>query len=343
MVYELLVGRPPFVGNPGQVMRQHYLVPPPAPSSLNPHLSPAIDAVLLRALAKQPEERFASVNAFAGAFHEAVHSEGELHATLAISRAEAASGTTRTLTVPGGRQVSVTVPAGVGDGTTLRLEGQGMPYYEGGPAGPLVLTIAIPAEVSSLPLAPESTDPTVAVSRPDAELPAVKDSRVPPARPEEPGDRGDREPTVPASDESESAPTILATNATSLPTEGATPARLTPLPAELARSATPPAVRPDAMVAAKPLRGYGPYPVKPAKPGAWRRFVLLGLAGLVIVALAGGLVWFTAHPVGPAAYITAFPLPTSGDPQGITAGPDGNLWFTELAVNQIGRINPSGK
>src|SRR5437764_10670070 len=54
LVYELLVGRPPFVGNPGQVMRQHYLTPPPAPSSLNAQLSPAIDAVLLRALSKQP-------------------------------------------------------------------------------------------------------------------------------------------------------------------------------------------------------------------------------------------------------------------------------------------------
>ena len=135
MVYELLVGRPPFVGNPGQVMRQHYLVPPPAPSSLGGHLSPAIDAVLLRALAKQPDERFPSVTAFARAFHEAMQSDGDLHATLAISRAEAESGTTRTLTLPGGRQVSVTVPAGVGDRATLRLEGQGMPYYAGGQQG----------------------------------------------------------------------------------------------------------------------------------------------------------------------------------------------------------------
>src|SRR6185312_10927689 len=27
---------------------------------------------------------------------------------------------------------------------------------------------------------------------------------------------------------------------------------------------------------------------------------------------------------------------------GITAGPDGNLWFTEIAANQIARIRPSG-
>jgi eukaryotic-like serine/threonine-protein kinase len=207
MVYELLAGRPPFVGNPGQVMRQHYLTPPPAPGTLNGRLSPAIDAVLLRALAKQPDERFASVTDFARAFQEAMQSDGELHATLAISRAEAATGTTRTLTLPGGRQVSITVPAGVGDRSILRLEGQGRPYYTGGPAGPLVLTIAIPAEARPLPRPQASTDPTV---------------RVPPARPEAPGHL---KPTVPVSDVSETAPTVLATTTPSLPTEGATPAR----------------------------------------------------------------------------------------------------------------------
>ena len=131
MVYELLVGRPPFAGNPGQVMRQHYLSPPAAPSSLGARLPLALDAVLLRALAKPPEERFTSVTAFARAFQEALESEGTLHATLTISRAEAERGTTRTLTLPGGRQVSIIVPAGVGDGSILRLQGQGLPYREG--------------------------------------------------------------------------------------------------------------------------------------------------------------------------------------------------------------------
>ena len=209
MVYELLVGRPPFVGNPGQVMRQHYLAPPPAPSSLHGRLSPAIDAVLLRALAKQPEERFPSAAAFAQAFQEAMQSGGDLHATLAINRAEAESGTRRTLTLPGGRQVSVTVPAGIGDGTTIRLEGQGMLYYEGGPAGPLLLTIAILTEATPLPLPQDSMAPTMAVSRPNEELPAVEDLRLSPA----PGE------LEPASGASETASTVLATAATSIPSE----------------------------------------------------------------------------------------------------------------------------
>ena len=41
--------------------------------------------------------------------------------------------------------------------------------------------------------------------------------------------------------------------------------------------------------------------------------------------------------------ITEFPVPTSSsNPEGITKGPDGNLWFTEYNANRIGRITPSG-
>ncbi len=124
-------------------------------------------------------------------------------------------------------------------------------------------------------------------------------------------------------------------------TEVATTAHQIPLPTEVARSSKPPALRPGAMVA-----------VKPAKPGTSRRFVLLGLAGLVIVALASGIAWFTAHPASPtggipaspAGSITEYPVPPANSrPVGIAAGPDGNLWFTESNSSNIGgRITPSG-
>jgi streptogramin lyase len=43
------------------------------------------------------------------------------------------------------------------------------------------------------------------------------------------------------------------------------------------------------------------------------------------------------------AVVTEFPIPTAASsPQSITAGPDGNLWFTERAGNKIGRITPAG-
>jgi len=67
----------------------------------------------------------------------------------------------------------------------------------------------------------------------------------------------------------------------------------------------------------------------------------MGLAGLVIVALAIGIAWFTFHHA--AGSITEFAVPTSNSGlEGIAAGPDGNLWFTEYAGNKIGRITPGG-
>lgn len=67
MAYELLTGDQPFHGQLEQVMYQHLHDQPTPPSQLNPHLPVEVDTVLLRALAKTPEERFASIIAFADA------------------------------------------------------------------------------------------------------------------------------------------------------------------------------------------------------------------------------------------------------------------------------------
>jgi serine/threonine protein kinase len=80
--FQLLTGQVPFRGGMGQLMRQHLRVPPPAPSTINPHLSREVDAVLLRALAKQPTERFPTVLQFAQALRQALLQENEPHATL---------------------------------------------------------------------------------------------------------------------------------------------------------------------------------------------------------------------------------------------------------------------
>lgn len=45
----------------------------------------------------------------------------------------------------------------------------------------------------------------------------------------------------------------------------------------------------------------------------------------------------------PLPTITKFPVPTiNATPNGIVGGPDGNVWFTELSGNKIGRITPQG-
>src|SRR5437879_7114137 len=62
-------------------------------------------------------------------------------------------------------------------------------------------------------------------------------------------------------------------------------------------------------------------------------------AGVLIA--RSGISAGAATPAPPP--IVEFAVPTTNSaPGSITAGPDGNLWFTEEAGNKIGRISPSG-
>ncbi len=72
MIYQLLVGTPPFRGTLEQMMYQHFNNPPPPPSSIQPLIPPEVDSVILKALAKDPAQRFPSVSAFADAFAKAL-------------------------------------------------------------------------------------------------------------------------------------------------------------------------------------------------------------------------------------------------------------------------------
>ncbi|MFL6078254.1 MAG: Stk1 family PASTA domain-containing Ser/Thr kinase, partial [Mycobacteriales bacterium] len=61
LLYELLVGHPPFTGDsPVAVAYQHVREDPIPPSHLNPDVSPSVDAVVLKALAKNPANRYQS-------------------------------------------------------------------------------------------------------------------------------------------------------------------------------------------------------------------------------------------------------------------------------------------
>ena len=61
LLYELLVGRPPFTGDsPVSVAYQHVREAPVPPRQLDPVISPDIDAITLKALAKDPADRYQS-------------------------------------------------------------------------------------------------------------------------------------------------------------------------------------------------------------------------------------------------------------------------------------------
>jgi len=70
-VYEWLCGTRPFRGTLAEITTQHLSAPPPPLRSHNPAISPHVENIVLQALAKNPLERFPSIEAFADALENA--------------------------------------------------------------------------------------------------------------------------------------------------------------------------------------------------------------------------------------------------------------------------------
>ena len=71
VVYEWLCGHAPYQGAPIEVAMQHMTAALPSLRSSAPSVSPAVEAVVSRALAKDPLQRFETVQVFALALEQA--------------------------------------------------------------------------------------------------------------------------------------------------------------------------------------------------------------------------------------------------------------------------------
>jgi serine/threonine protein kinase len=98
LLYQLLTGERPFEGGLSAIMHKALNTEPPAPSQLSVTAPPAMDAVVRKAMAKRPEDRFASANAFAEAVRTALANpvpvaepESEDEATMVASPPPAAA------------------------------------------------------------------------------------------------------------------------------------------------------------------------------------------------------------------------------------------------------------
>ncbi len=73
ILYEMVTGHVPFEAEtPLAVVLKHISEPLPPPTTLKPDLSPDIERVILKALAKKPEDRFATCAEFLDAWREAL-------------------------------------------------------------------------------------------------------------------------------------------------------------------------------------------------------------------------------------------------------------------------------
>lgn len=73
VLFECLTGRRPFDdGEPPRLLRAHLFDTPPSASALDPAVPPAVDAVIARGMAKDPDRRWSSAGELASAAHVAL-------------------------------------------------------------------------------------------------------------------------------------------------------------------------------------------------------------------------------------------------------------------------------
>jgi serine/threonine protein kinase/DNA polymerase III delta prime subunit len=102
IVYEWLCGKPPFPGPGIAVFAQHLYQTPPSLYTLMPQLSPGVEDTVLGALAKNPVQRFATVQDFAIALEEACFATQILPVSKPVKAAlpERRATTSDTLPIP---------------------------------------------------------------------------------------------------------------------------------------------------------------------------------------------------------------------------------------------------
>ena len=90
VLYEMLTGRRPFEGSTSSIMHKIVHLEPPQPSRLTATVSAGFDAVIARAIAKNPADRYQS----AAAFDEALRAELQRKPALAAAEPPGAPDTT---------------------------------------------------------------------------------------------------------------------------------------------------------------------------------------------------------------------------------------------------------
>ncbi len=102
VLYEIFAGRPPFQGDNVQgILMQHLIEVPTAPHLINPQLPPALSEVLLKGLAKKPQERFSSASTLTAAVAEAFNLSMPEDLKQAVSMSTNAHGSAELSHLPG--------------------------------------------------------------------------------------------------------------------------------------------------------------------------------------------------------------------------------------------------
>ena len=158
VVYEWLCGERPFHGSFPELCAQHLYAPPPSLQAKNSGISPAVEAIVMRALAKKPEQRFQHVSDFVAALQDACQSTDQI-STFVMSSPPQNTGKQQTLSYPGISRPDMVVPGYRGDESTL---------------------MKTPQEISAPHITPATITPWLGAIEQDSQGFALKNTPLPP-------------------------------------------------------------------------------------------------------------------------------------------------------------------
>lgn len=146
ILYQLLTGSKPFTGGYATIVHKVLHEDPVPPTQLNQALSPAWDAVVRRAMAKQPAERFQTAAEFAAAVNEAAIGDNEPTVLMPRPSGGASAGTLA-------GSLSGQSLAGTTRGATVT----GLPSAQAGADGSALRTRTAGGTVGSMPAATQAS------------------------------------------------------------------------------------------------------------------------------------------------------------------------------------------
>jgi serine/threonine-protein kinase len=115
LLYELLTGRPPFIGDsPVAVAYQHVRELANPPSYYDPEVPPVVDAIVMKALAKHPDERYQSADDMRADLERALDGRPVAAAPTVAAGFGAAAAPTTVMSSPSGRGYGAGAGAGYG-------------------------------------------------------------------------------------------------------------------------------------------------------------------------------------------------------------------------------------
>ena len=162
VLYEMLVGRRPFTGDEqgltgtgtlSRLREAHLRLDPPTPSQMNLAIPPALDSIVLRALAKDADDRWPNVLSLVDAWDAALGSTGRRGKAAAVAVAPFAS-SVPTLVGPS------TSPSGTAGATSVAGYGGAQPITPTAPPSQLQPAVAVqPPGTGSTPAVAQAGQP----------------------------------------------------------------------------------------------------------------------------------------------------------------------------------------